>query len=89
MTTVFVEAIPLDMLDDHLKAILRLKLREFLHLDPCMRDIPSINPEAYLNKRVADSKGYLMVEREFACPNKLAQVTRIRRRAFRALMVAR
>ena len=89
MTMVLTEAVPLDMLDGHLKAILRLKLREFLHLDPCMRDIPSINPEAYVNKRVADSKGYLMVEREFACPNKLAQVIRIRRRAFRTLLMAR
>lgn len=70
MTTVFMEvAVPLEMLDGHLKAIMRLKLREFLHLDPCMKDIPSINPEAYSNRGVAEKHGYLMIEQDM-CPNK-------------------
>lgn len=86
MMNVFMEAaVPLDMLDDHLKAILRLKLREFLHLDPCMRDIPSINPAAYQNKTIADTHGYLMVERDLVCPNKPA-ISRARRRLVRLLL---
>ncbi len=86
MMNVFMEAaIPLDMLDDHLKAILRLKLREFLHLDPCMRDIPSINPEAYRDKLVADKHGYLMVERDLICPNRQL-LGRVRRRLSRSVV---
>ena len=48
MTRVLAESpVSLDSLDDHLKALLRLKLREFVHLSPWFRDIPSIDPMIY------------------------------------------
>lgn len=39
--------IALEHLDDHLKAILKVKLREFVHLSPCFADIPSIDVNRY------------------------------------------
>jgi hypothetical protein len=48
MTRVNVESpVSLDSLDDHLKALLRLKIREFLHMSPWFRNIPSIDPVMY------------------------------------------
>ncbi len=40
-------SISLEHLDDHLKAILKLKLREFVHLSPWFHDIPSIDVTFY------------------------------------------
>ena len=34
--------VSLDKLDDHLKALLRLKIREFVHFSPCFRDVPPV-----------------------------------------------
>jgi hypothetical protein len=31
--------VPLDRLDDYLKAILKLKIREFVHLNPWFKDV--------------------------------------------------
>lgn len=39
--------ISLDKLDDHLKAILKIKIREFVHLNPVFNVIPSINVKSY------------------------------------------
>lgn len=36
--------VALEKLDDHLKALLRLKIREFVHLSPCFKDVPSVDP---------------------------------------------
>ena len=37
----------LEKLDDHLKAILKIKIREFVHLNPIFNCIPSIDVESY------------------------------------------
>jgi hypothetical protein len=48
MAAVFTESpVSLDALDDHLKALLRLKIREWVHLSPWFQDIPSIDPVIY------------------------------------------
>jgi len=39
--------IALDKLEDHLKAILKIKIREFVHLNPIFNVIPSIDVEIY------------------------------------------
>jgi hypothetical protein len=36
--------VALEKLDDHLKALLRLKIREFVHLSPCFKDVPAVDP---------------------------------------------
>lgn len=43
--------VPLEMLDDHLKAILKIKIREFVHLNPVFNCIPSIDVDAYFQTR--------------------------------------
>jgi hypothetical protein len=43
--------VPLEMLDDHLKAILKIKIREFVHLNPVFNCIPSIDVDAYFQNR--------------------------------------
>lgn len=82
-------AVPLENLDTRMKAILKLKLRELVHLHPCFRDIPSIDPEAYKNRRVADFKGYMMVEPNLVHPNKIVPVRARRRHARLLAAVAR
>jgi hypothetical protein len=37
----------LEKLDDHLKAILKIKIREFVHLNPIFNCIPSIDVASY------------------------------------------
>jgi len=37
----------LEKLDDHLKAILKIKIREFVHLNPIFNCIPSIDVDSY------------------------------------------
>ena len=39
--------VALEKLEDHLKAILKIKLREFVHLNPIFNCIPSIDVESY------------------------------------------
>ncbi len=38
--------VSLDKLDDHLKALLRLKIREFVHLSPWFKNLPTVDPIA-------------------------------------------
>lgn len=45
--------ISLDKLDDHLRAILKIKIREFVHLNPVFNVIPSIDVKSY--SRSSDS----------------------------------
>lgn len=42
--------ISLDRLDDYLKAILKIKLREFVHLNPIFNCIPSIDVASYVDQ---------------------------------------
>lgn len=67
---VFDEApVALESLDDHLKALLRLKLREFVHLSPWFKGVPSIDSDYYdaTAKRIPVSRH---IEEEEDCPNK-------------------
>jgi len=52
----------LEKLDDHLKAILKIKIREFVHLNPIFNCIPSIDVDSY-NKILEPSKDDLPVRR--------------------------
>lgn len=65
---VFDEApVALDSLDDHLKALLRLKLREFVHLSPWFKGVPSIDSDYYeTTKRIAVERPMMQAE---SCPN--------------------
>lgn len=46
--------IALDKLEDHLRAILKIKIREFVHLNPIFNCIPSIDVDIY-NRTVTDA----------------------------------
>ena len=41
------QPVRLEKLDDHLKAILKIKIREFVHLNPIFNCIPSIDVDSY------------------------------------------
>ena len=76
--------VSLDHLDDHLKAILKLKIREFVHLSPWFRNIPSIDT-TYYPKPVEPAPGW--TERTAgACPNRHPRLL-LRKRSKRPLMV--
>lgn len=45
--------VSLEQLDDYLKAILKIKIREFVHLNPIFNCIPSIDVESYMRGEVA------------------------------------
>lgn len=48
-------SVALEQLDSHTKAILRLKLRAFVHLHPCFDTVATINTNAYgLEKSAID-----------------------------------
>jgi hypothetical protein len=75
--------VALEHLDDHLKAILKVKLREFVHLSPCFTDIPSIDMSRYAR---GQSSAHVQVEP--ACPNRQHRThAQHRRRPTRPMVV--
>ncbi|MBP9090615.1 hypothetical protein KBI23_06260 [bacterium] len=46
--------VALDKLEDHLRAILKIKIREFVHLNPIFNCIPSIDVDIY-NRALTDA----------------------------------
>lgn len=46
--------VALDKLEDHLRAILKIKIREFVHLNPIFNCIPSIDVDIY-NRALSDT----------------------------------
>jgi len=80
--------VALEHLDDHLKAILKVKLREFVHLSPCFTDIPSIDMNRYGRGQAAMPAQHLHVQPHMddECPNKLHRST-LRRRPVRPVVV--
>ena len=60
--------VALEHLDDYLKAILKLKIREFVHLSPWFRNIPSINTRRYPSTSVRRTSAHLADRNE--CPNR-------------------
>ena len=46
--------VALDKLEDHLRAILKIKIREFVHLNPIFNCIPSIDVDIY-NRTLTDA----------------------------------
>ena len=91
--------VALDQLDDHLKAIVKLKLREFVHLSPWFNDVPSVDVTNYSNfaqrARLLAGEGvrFKMFERtepaaaHLACPNRHAQRPLRRGRPLRPTIV--
>jgi len=75
--------VSLDHLDDHLKAILKLKIREFVHLSPWFRNIPSIDT-TYYPKPLESAPN--LTPRAGTCPNRQHRPL-LRRRTKRPLMV--
>jgi hypothetical protein len=62
--------VALDQLDNHLKAILKVKLREFVHLSPFFADIPSIDVSRYCpSPDFRHIPAYIPAEPLEACPN--------------------
>jgi hypothetical protein len=79
--------IALENLDDHLKALLKLKLREFVHLNPCFSDIPSIDVTRYARPVEAyPAPAFLRAAQSPDCPN-LKHRSGMRRRAARPFAV--
>lgn len=73
-------SVSLEHLDDHLRAILKLKLREFVHLSPWFHDIPSIDTTYYPKPRSASCKSSACLED--GCPNRDSR-RELRRRPLR------
>ncbi|HEY9712256.1 MAG TPA: hypothetical protein V6C72_02225 [Chroococcales cyanobacterium] len=61
-------AVPLEQLDDHLKRIVKLKIREFIHLSPWFNDIPSIDLNHYMRLESLQ-RATLRRESPLECPN--------------------
>ncbi|HEY9773403.1 MAG TPA: hypothetical protein V6C81_06290 [Planktothrix sp.] len=74
--------VALEHLDDHLKAILKVKLREFVHLSPCFADIPSIDMSHY-----GRGQSSAPAQVDAGCPNSKHRVQTHRRRPTRPLVV--
>jgi hypothetical protein len=75
-------SIALEHLDDHLKAILKMKIREFVHLSPWFRHIPSIDATSYPAATI-DSHSNAIEEEH--CPNRIHH--QFRRRSVRAAII--
>lgn len=79
--------VSLDMLDDHLRALLRLKIREFVHLSPCFKDVSAVDPTSFSSYRLAQPDVPEMVMRhsqDATCPNR----KQVRRRHVRVAVHA-
>lgn len=82
--------VSLDKLDDHLKALLRLKIREFVHLSPCFKDVTTVEATGFATPRSAQPDVPEMLMRhsqDAACPNR-KQDGQIRRRHVRVAVHA-
>lgn len=75
-------SISLEELDDHLRAILKLKLREFVHLSPWFHNIPSINISFYPQQ--SDVSFDTEESVDAVCPNRDRLV--VRRRSGRQIV---
>lgn len=89
MTRVLTESpVPLESLDDHMKALLRLKLREFVHLSPWFKNIPSIDPLLYSNSYQPRQNQYrTQAMPDTQCPNRKPVAPAARRHARQAVNV--
>lgn len=66
--------VALEHLDDHLKALLRLKLREFVHLSPWFKNVPSVDPSLYTARRQMPLRSTLPPRRtSIDCPHHKPQ----------------
>jgi len=75
--------VALEHLDDYLKTIVKMKIREFVHLSPWFNDIPSIDLHNYM--RLESVERYSpMRESPLECPNTHHR-THVRRRAARTV----
>ena len=84
-------AVALNELDDYLKTILRFKIREFIHLNPCFEAIPSIDVRRYPidirnYRRLLSLEQNMPTQKVVECRNK-KRVKATRRRILRYLPV--
>jgi len=76
-------SVALEHLDDYLKAIVKVKLREFVHLSPWFQDIPSIDVNNYMRFESIDRPSHASSGVAEACPNRIHYgVRRKRTRSF-------
>lgn len=61
--------VALEKLDGHLKALLRLKIREFVHLSPWFKDVPEADSTALQGLVRGGSAGFRL-QKAPACPNR-------------------
>jgi hypothetical protein len=66
----------LESMNARMKMILKLQLREFIHLSPFFQDIPAIDVSLY---RVVPKTRALMVTAQDDCPNRMPGFTARRR----------
>jgi hypothetical protein len=86
MPAVTIESsIALEHLDDYLKAIVKVKLREFVHLSPWFQDIPSIDVNNYMRFESIDRPSYGTSAPLEACPNTNRIHYGVRRKRTRAV----
>jgi hypothetical protein len=62
--------VSLDKLDDHLKALLRLKIREFVHLSPWFKDVDPLVPSAKAATKPAIRTMTMRRHHDSQCPNR-------------------
>lgn len=75
--------VALEHLDDYLKAIVKVKLREFVHLSPWFQDIPSIDVNNYMRFEAIDRPNYVDFSAQDDCPNNRFHQASVRRRRAR------
>ena len=73
-------AVSLEHLDERLKAILKFKLREFVHLHPLFRGIPTLDPKKF--EKTPEPLSSALARLSDHCPNRDRHL-RLRRRAYR------
>ena len=57
MTPGYEAPVSLEKLDAHLKALLRLKIREFVHLSPWFKNVPTVEGSVY-GQGIADRPAF-------------------------------
>ena len=61
--------VSLEKLDGHLKALLRLKIREFVHLSPWFKDTPTVDPSLYAPQPQRDARRVVFFAKGDDCPH--------------------
>jgi hypothetical protein len=70
--------VSLEKLDGHLKALLRLKIREFVHLSPWFKEPPTVDPTLFIQRSafVSSQAAPQRLADEHECPHRKQQMGR-------------